>query len=221
MYVIIVGCGSVGAGLAGVLSAEGHDVVVIDKRPEAFERLGSGFNGVTVTGTGIDEGVLRRAGIERADAFAAVTSDDNTNIMAAQIAQALFRVPRVVARVFDPEREYAYKEFGLSTVCPTDVGVAQIRSALVVSGLDRLLSLGGGEVEIVQLPIKGQTAGLEARQLAIPDKLLPIAVVRGHQTFIVQYDTVLDAGDTLVAAIRLDAVEGVRRAFGLVEEDGR
>lgn len=221
MYVIIVGCGSVGAGLAGVLAAEGHDVVVIDKRPEAFERLGSGFNGVTVTGTGIDEGVLRRAGIERADAFAAVTSDDNTNIMAAQIAQELFRVPRVVARVFDPEREYAYKEFGLSTVCPTDVGVAQIRSALVVSGIDRLLSLGGGEVEIVQLPIKGQTAGREARQLAIPDKLLPIAVVRGHQTFIVQYDTVLDAGDTLIAAIRLDAVEGVRRAFGLAEEDGR
>lgn len=221
MYVIIVGCGSVGAGLANALSAEGHDVVIIDKRPEAFERLGSGFNGITVTGTGIDEGVLRRAGIERADAFAAVTSDDNTNIMAAQIAQELFRVPRVVARVFDPEREYAYKEFGLSTVCPTDVGVAQIRSALVISGIDRLLSLGGGEIELVQLPVKDPTAGRKAGQLTIPDKFLPIAVIRGHRTFIVRDDTVLDSGDTLIAAIRLDAVEGVRRAFGLAEEGGR
>lgn len=221
MYVIIVGCGSVGAGLAGVLTAEGHDVVVIDKRSEAFERLGSGFNGVTVTGTGIDEGVLRRAGIERADAFAAVTSDDNTNIMAAQIAQELFRVPRVVARVFDPEREYAYKEFGLSTVCPTDVGVAQIRSALVISRIDRLFSLGGGEIEIVQLPVKDVIDGRKVRQLAIPDKFRPIAVVREHRAFIVQDDTALVAGDTLIAAIRLDAVEGVRRAFGLVEEGGR
>lgn len=221
MYVIVVGCGSVGAGLANSLSSDGHDVVVIDKHVDAFERLGADFNGVTITGTGIDEDVLRRAGIERADAFAAVTSDDNTNIMAAQIAQRLFSVDRVVARVFDPEREYAYKEFGLTTVCPTNVGVTQIRNALVMGGIDRYLSLGGGEVEIVQLPVEKAVAGRRVANLAIPGKLVPVAIISNRRTAVAEPDTQLAEGDLLIAAVRIDAIEGVRRAFGLSGEASR
>lgn len=221
MYVIIVGCGSVGAGLANALSVEGHDVVVIDRHADAFERLGSGFNGMTITGTGIDEDVLRRAGIEHADALAAVTSDDNTNIMAAQIAQSLFHLEQVVARVFDPDREFAYKEFGLTTVCPTDVGVTQIRNALVIGNIDRQLSVGGGEVEIIQLSVHVPAAGRAVGTFGISGKFLPISVTRGRQTFIVSPDTVLADGDLLVAAVRLDAVEGIKRAFGLSGEASR
>lgn len=215
MYIIIVGCGSVGAGLANTLSAEGHNVVVVDRQPGAFDRLGRGFNGLTVTGTGIDEDVLRRAGIEKSDALAAVTSSDNTNIMVAQIAQQLFKVPRVVARVFDPDREYAYKEFGLDTVSPTHMGVIQIRNAVVVGSISRWLTLGGGEVEIIELPVGGSVAGRTVASLCLDHKFQITAVTRGRRTFIPEPDAILAQGDTVIAAARIDAIEGICLTFGI------
>lgn len=130
MYVIIVGCGRVGAALATEYCAEGHAVVIIDKDQESFGRLGDDFQGSTITGNGIDEDILHSAGIERADAFITTTNGDNSNLMAAQIAQRLYGVKRVVARCNDPVRSEAYADMGLTTVCPTTVGAAQIRQAL-------------------------------------------------------------------------------------------
>ena len=131
MYVILVGCGRVGAQLAAMLSQEGHAVVVIDRDPHAFNRLAEGFSGSTIQGNGIDEDVLRRAGIERADAVVTATNGDNTNIMVAQIAQEIFGVKRVVARCYDPVRSNAYEMLGLRTICPTTVGAEMLREAIV------------------------------------------------------------------------------------------
>ena len=126
MKVIIVGCGRVGARLAQQLDAEGHHVTVVDERVQAFNRLGSEFSGEMVVGTGIDESVLRRAGIEQADCFCSVTNGDNRNIMAAQIAQHVFKVKRVITRIYDPIREEVYRELGLETLCPTAIGARLI-----------------------------------------------------------------------------------------------
>ncbi|MCL4534162.1 MAG: TrkA family potassium uptake protein [Bacteroidetes bacterium] len=132
MRIVIVGCGRVGARLATTLDAEGHDVTVIDANPDSFRRLSSDFRGSAVVGIGIDEDVLRRAGIEQADAFAAVTNGDNTNIMASQVAKVVFKVPRVVARIYDPIREEAYRSLGLlETICPTIMGADRVRDALL------------------------------------------------------------------------------------------
>lgn len=130
MRVVIMGCGRSGAYLARMLAAEGQQVTVIDKARTAFKRLGPDFPGDLVVGTGIDEDILRRAGIEQADAFVAVTDGDNTNVMAAQVAKEIFGVPRVVCRIYDPLREQIYRGLGLETICPTLWGANRIHEIL-------------------------------------------------------------------------------------------
>jgi trk system potassium uptake protein TrkA len=127
MKVIILGCGRVGIYLANSLDQAGHQVTVIDRNRDSFAKLGADYGGKMVLGTGIDEDVLKKAGIEMADAFVAVTNGDNTNAMAAQIAQHIFHVPHVVARLYDPVREETYRLLGLETVCSTVMGAERIR----------------------------------------------------------------------------------------------
>lgn len=144
MKVVVMGCGRVGARVASVLDANGHDVTVIDTHSRAFRRLPNEFGGQTIIGTGIDEDTLKAAGIEEASAFVAVTNGDNRNIMASQVCMKLFRVPRVVCRIYDPVREETYRRLGLSTVCPTTLITAQV--------LDQVLAppdeTGSGRTEI-------------------------------------------------------------------------
>lgn len=131
MKVVILGCGRVGARLANSLDAEGHTVSIIDRNPDAFRRfLASEFRGKAVVGIGIDEDILRRAGIEDADVFVSATNLDNVNAMASQIAQHVFKVPKVIARMYDPVREEVYQTLGLTTVCPTVVGAERIKQML-------------------------------------------------------------------------------------------
>ena len=122
MKVVIAGCGRVGSTLARRLDAEGHEVTVVDERLQAFDRLGDDYKGERVLGTALDEETLRRAGIETADCFASVTNGDNRNIMAAQIAKEMFKVPRVITRLYDPIRASVYREFGMETFCSTIIG---------------------------------------------------------------------------------------------------
>src|SRR5690242_21418165 len=122
MFVIIMGCGRVGARLAQMLTSAGHEVTILDIKSSAFNRLGSDFKGTTILGNGIDVDVLGRAGIERADAFVAATQGDNRNIMSSQIGQHVFRVPKVVTRIYDPIRADTFDELGLQSISPTVLG---------------------------------------------------------------------------------------------------
>lgn len=132
MKAVILGCGRVGATLAQYLMKAGNDVTVIDQGTEAFQRLGKDFPQTkTVQGDGTDEDVLRRAGLDTADAFVAVTNGDNRNIMAAQIARHIFNVPRVMCRIYDPSRQETYNSLGLESICPTIVGATLFRDALL------------------------------------------------------------------------------------------
>lgn len=142
MHIIIIGCGRVGSQLAQILSQEGHNVVIIDKNPKSFKRLGPDFNGISITGIGFDPDILKRAGVERADALAAVTNGDNSNIMVSQIAKKIYNVPRVITRIYDPLRADIYKKFGLDTISTTTI-VAQIfRSALLKESSKLEYSIG-------------------------------------------------------------------------------
>jgi len=131
MRLVILGCGRVGSLLASMMSRAGHEVAIIDKNAEAFGRLEPGYGGERITGMGIDEEVLRRAGIERADAFVAVTNGDNTNVMAGQIAHQRFHVPRVIVRLYDPIRAQTYRKFGLETLCTSIIGAGIIHDLLL------------------------------------------------------------------------------------------
>ena len=121
MKVVIMGCGRVGAQLAGLLDADGHSVTVVDNNSYSFRRLPPDFKGTALFGNGIDQEVLRRAGIEEADAFVVVTQGDNRNVMAAQIAKHVFNVPRVICRIYDPLRQELYNTLGLEAISPTTV----------------------------------------------------------------------------------------------------
>ncbi len=130
MHIIIVGCGRVGAQLAKFLSEEGHNIILIDKNIKSFDRVGATFNGITQTGNGCDINVLKKAGIEKADVFCALTDYDNTNIMAAQIAKKIFSVSKVFARVYDPHKAEIYKTLGLDTVSGTIIFAEVIKDKI-------------------------------------------------------------------------------------------
>lgn len=131
MKVVIVGCGRVGARVALQLTGEGHEVTIIDQAASSFTRLGDNFAGTALLGNGIDEDMLKRAGIEEADAFCALTNGDNRNIMSAEMAQQVFNVPKVVCRIYDPIRYEVYKELGLGVICPTIMGTDTVHEILV------------------------------------------------------------------------------------------
>ena len=130
MKVVIMGCGRVGARLAGLLDADGHSVTILDINAYSFRRLPPEFNGTALAGDGIDEELLKKAGIEEADAFFALTQGDNRNVMAAQIAKHIFSVPRVICRLYDPLRQELYSTLGLETFTPTTVFAQMLKEKL-------------------------------------------------------------------------------------------
>lgn len=129
-YTIIVGCGRLGANLANTLSDAGENVLIMDIRKDAFRRLSSSFGGLSVVADGTDFTALKEANIEDATAVVVVTNNDNTNIMVAQIARHEFKVNRVIARLYDVERECVYKEFGIDTICPAVLSAIEIDKLL-------------------------------------------------------------------------------------------
>jgi len=133
MKVLIMGCGRVGAQLAAWLDADGHQVTVLDTDAHSFRRLPPTFNGTALLGNGIDEEALKRAGVEEADAFIALTQGDNRNVMAAQIAKHIFNVPRVICRIYDPLRRDLYSTLGIEAICPTTI-FAQILKGKLEEG---------------------------------------------------------------------------------------
>lgn len=130
MKALIMGCGRVGARLATLMDAKGHEVTVLDIEPYSFRRLPSTFKGTAITGNGLDEDTLKKAGIEKADVFVAVTEGDNRNVMAAQIAKHIFNVPKVVCRIYDPIREEMYRNLGLETISPTKIGAERLKEVI-------------------------------------------------------------------------------------------
>jgi trk system potassium uptake protein len=131
MYVIIVGCGKLGSLLANSLSLEGQDVVVLDKNSESFACLDDGFSGFAVNGDATELEVLQKTQMQKADIVAACTENDNVNMMVAQIARDIYRVPKVMARVFDPNRASIYRDLNIQTICPTQLSVAQFRDEIM------------------------------------------------------------------------------------------
>jgi trk system potassium uptake protein TrkA len=130
MKVVIMGCGRVGARLAGLLDIEGHGVTILDTDAYSFRRLPAEFGGTALTGNGMDEESLKKAGIEEADAFIALTQGDNRNVMAAQIARHIFKVPRVLCRIYDPLRRELFNSLGVEAFSPTTIFAQMLKEKL-------------------------------------------------------------------------------------------
>ena len=214
MKIIIIGCGKVGAGLAETLSIRGHGVTVVDQDPAAFERLGSSFRGETVTGVGFDRDILLTAGIERCDGLAAVTASDEVNLVAAPAARQLFHVPRVVARLYDPRKAEIYRRLGLLTISPVTWGINRIVELICYSRLETVMSLGGGEVDVVEAEVPHLLVGRSVNELTVSGEIQVVAVTRQGKTFIPTPGTELREGDLLHLALLAASAERLKILMG-------
>jgi len=197
MRIIVIGCGRVGSLLAQDLSMNGHEVTVIDQDPLAFENLGQAFKGKTLVGIGFDREVLTQAGIQHADALAAVTASDEANVVAARIAKQVFRVPRVAARVYEPRKAEIYRRLGIQTISPVSLGASRLAELLSFVHLTTQTVLGSGEVEIVEVELPQAIEGRTVGDINIPGQVQVVSITRAGQTFIPVSSVVLQAGDLL------------------------
>lgn len=211
MNVIVMGCGRVGEQLILLLDAEGHRVTAIDYDANALARLGSGFKGRKVKGIGFDRDVLVEAGIEDADAFAATSSSDNANIVAARIARNLFQVPRVVARLYDPRRAEIYQRLGLLTISSTTWGAERIRELLTHSDIDPVLAFGHGEVCLLSIETPPHLIGKMVRQLLVPGEINVVAITRQGYAMVASGGTEIRAGDMLHLVVLASSMERINR----------
>jgi len=217
MRVIIMGCGRVGGMAARLLADEGHEVAAIDYDPVALEHLGPGFKGRKIKGVGFDRNVLIEAGIQQADAFAATSSSDNVNIVAARIARNVFRVPRVVARLYDPRRAEIYSRLGLLTISSTDWGAERIRELITHSELDAILTFGNGEVSLLEVEVPPQLVGRLVKNLTVGGEINVTAISRQGQAFIPLMGTDFRSGDHLHVVVQSSAMDRVKTLLGFGE----
>lgn len=202
MHLIIVGCGRVGAELANSVASKGHDVVIIDRDPQAFDRLDPEFRGHTLQGDVREKEVWNRAGSELANGFAAVTPIDEINLVSAHTARDVFNIPNVVARVYDPVHAPLFKRAGIQTVNASLWIAHRIEQLLVYPGLIELASLGNGEVLVVEVQIPDHLVGENVAALVDSGSCLPVALVHGGYADLVSPDMILKEGELAVVAIR-------------------
>lgn len=214
MYIIIIGCGRVGSELAKLLANEGHNVVIIDKNPAAFQRLGGTFNGLTLAGSGFDLELLKQAGIEKADAFCALTNGDNTNLVAAQAAKKIFKVPKVIARVYDPARAQIYHLFGLEVISGTILFAAMVRDKIIESRFSSYL-IESKDVGVLEIEVEDTLKDKKAGELNIPKEFLVVAIKKLEGVVLPEASTVLKKGDIIMGLVKTGSLDKVRARFGL------
>lgn len=215
MKIIVMGCGRVGSQVSLVMSAHGHDVTVIDHDNNAENRLGADFKGRLLRGLGFDRKVLMDAGIETCDAFAAVSSSDNANIVAARIARNIFKVPRVVARLYDPRRAEIYQRLGLITISTTTWGAERIFELITHSDLDVFYSFGRGEVSMLSYEISTLLSGRTAKDITVPGEIAVVSVTRDDRAFIPSSGTAFKEGDVVHLAVLSTAMPRLEEMLGL------
>lgn len=215
MYLIIAGCGRVGSTLANTLSGEGNDVVVIDKDAGSFERLGGTFNGVTLQGVAFDEELLLEAGAARADAFLAVTSIDNTNIMAAEIASRVHAIPMVLSRLYYVEKELTVFKLGIDYICSTTLTSERFMEKLF-QGTDAISVLDNPDVgvKLLEFTAKREAAGKTARTLDSGVNSRVVAILRRGTPLDISGNVELEPEDRIVVALRKEGLHAVAECLG-------
>ena len=201
MKTIIIGCGRIGSGLALKLNQSAHDITVIDQDPLTFKHLGAGFKGKTIAGVGFDREVLLAAGIERADSLAAVTSNDEANALTARIASQIFGVPRVVSALHEPRKAEIYRRLGLQVFDPVSWGVNRVADLLSFAPVNVAMSIGNGDVDIMEIEIPALLVGRRVGELTIPGEVSVVSISRGNRSLIPVINTVFENRDLVHLAV--------------------
>lgn len=202
VHVVIMGCGRVGSTLARSLEDRNHTVSVIDTDPDAFRRLGADFNGDKITGVGFDQGVLEKAGIRRADAFAAVSSGDNSNIIAARVARETFSIPQVVARIYDPGRAEVYQRLGITTVATVRWTADQIMRRILPAGAEPNFRDPTGTIRLDQVPMTAKWIGQRTVLFQMQTRSRIAWINRLGEGMLPNRESVIQEGDVLHLVMR-------------------
>ncbi|HTW05001.1 MAG TPA: TrkA family potassium uptake protein [Streptosporangiaceae bacterium] len=197
MHIVIMGCGRVGSTIAHILEDHGHSVAVIDQDPDAFRKLSAGFKGTKITGIGFDRDVLIEAGIERADAFAAVSSGDNSNVIAARVVRESFGVGRVVARIYDPRRAEVYQRLGIPTVATVRWTADQMLRKLLPEGAQPLWRDPTGVIVLAEVAYSDRWLGEKVTALEDAARSRIAFISRLGEAMMPGPGTVLQEGDVL------------------------
>jgi len=215
MKTIIVGCGRMGSGLAKKLESQGVEVTIIDTNSDAFLQLGPDFRGKKIVGIGFDQDVMTQAKISMVDSVVACTNNDETNALIARIAQNIYRVPKVIARLYDAHKAEIYHSLGIQTISTTSWGIGRAVEILNYSELDSLLSLGDGQVNIIRYETPILLEGRSMNDVSMLGEVRVVAMKRGSETMIPSLSTQIKAGDVLYIAVLASAKHHLLSLLGL------
>jgi trk system potassium uptake protein TrkA len=213
VHIVILGCGRVGSLLAHRLDEMGHSVAVVDQDPDAFRKLGPEFSGQTVKGVGFDRETLESAGIERAHAFAAVSSGDNSNILAARVARETYGVEQVVARIYDPRRAEVYQRLGIPTVATVSWTAEQIMRRILPMGAQAEYRDPSGSVVLAEVHTGQAWIGRRSRDIEEASGARIACITRYGVAFVPGDESVVQDGDLVHAVFATDAREHVEQVF--------
>ncbi len=215
MKVVVVGCGRLGAELATRLFQRGNEVSVIDTDEAAFSKLPANFEGRLNEGDAINRDVLHRAGVERADAVAAVTDSDVLNAVVGHLARSYYNVPNVVVRNHDPRYRPILEVFGLQVVSALSWGAQRVEEMIYHADVRAVFSAGNGEVEIYEVSIPEEWSGHTVSELAAAGGVTPVSVTRAGRATLPLPNMVMETGDVVHVSATLEGVEALRKRMGL------
>jgi len=215
MKIIVVGCGRVGSDLAVRLFNRGHEVSVIDNVSAAFNSLGADFQGRFIEGEALSQDVLFRAGIERADALVAATNSDALNAVVGHVAQTLYNVPRVAARNYDPHCRLMMETFNLQVVSSTSWGAQRLEELIYHAEIRTFYSAGNGEIDLYEIVLPDDHAGLKVADLQIPEQSLVVSVTHAGRAALPAPGMVLYGGDLLAISATFEGIEAVRERLNI------
>jgi trk system potassium uptake protein len=221
VHIVIMGCGRVGSTIAHILEDQGHSVAIIDQDAEAFRKLRSGFKGSKITGTGFDREILIEAGIERADAFAAVSSGDNSNVIAARVARESFDVHRVVARIYDPRRAEVYQRLGIPTVATVRWTADQMLRRLLPEGSEPLWRDPTGTIVLAEIACSGSWLGEKVQSLEETARTRIAFISRLGEAMLPGPGTVLQEGDVLHVIAHEGDIDRIAAVFCRPDAPGK
>ncbi|MDR2348375.1 MAG: TrkA family potassium uptake protein [Bifidobacteriaceae bacterium] len=218
MHFIVMGCGRVGAAAATALEGRGHTVAVIDQDPAAFRRLPPDFGGQRVTGVGFDREILRQAGIADAYGFAAVSSGDNSNVLAARVVRETFGVDNVVARIYDPDRAEVYQRLGIATVATVPWAADQVLRAVLPAGAAGEYQDPTGHLALVRVDLHPDWVGSDLSAVEAASGGRVAFLSRFGQAMLPTERTVYQAGDSIYLLVATDDVLAAERALARAPE---
>ena len=220
VHIVIMGCGRVGSTIAHILEDQGHSVAVIDQDADAFRKLRSGFKGRKITGYGFDRDVLIEAGIEEAEAFAAVSSGDNSNIISARVVRESFGIQRVAARIYDPRRAEVYQRLGIPTVATVRWTADQMLRTLLPDGAESLWRDPTGKIVLAEVAYSERWLGEKVKVLEQATGARIAFIARLGQALMPEPGTVLQEGDLLHVIAQESDLERITAVFAKRTEGG-